>query len=138
MPEILERESYDLWLDPGMQDTAAAQDLLKAYDAALMRSYPISTRINNVGNDDSECGRPIHTRSSSAESVIEMKKPTIRVTKWLRDIPSEATCTACPDISFREQGTSHRPGREEYQRSLQMQFDAHSLATHPHDERQED
>jgi len=58
MPVILERESYDLWLDPGMQDTAAAQDLLKPYDAALMRSYPISTRINNVGNDDEACSTP--------------------------------------------------------------------------------
>ena len=58
MPVILEPESYDLWLDPGMPDTAAAQDLLKPYDAALMRSYPISTRINNVANDDEACSTP--------------------------------------------------------------------------------
>ena len=32
-----------------------ASDLLKPYDARLMRSYPVSTRINHVANDDEEC-----------------------------------------------------------------------------------
>jgi hypothetical protein len=59
-----------------------------------------------------------------------MKKPTIRVTKWLQDIPIEATCTACPSASFRAQGSTHRPNREEYQKSLQSQFDAHIAAAH--------
>ena len=30
-----------------------------------------------------------------------MKKPTLRVTKWLGDIPIEANCTACSDLSFK-------------------------------------
>jgi hypothetical protein len=59
-----------------------------------------------------------------------MKKPTIRVTKWLRDIPVEATCSACPGVSFRAQSSSPRPNREEYQMSLQSQFDAHCKAEH--------
>ena len=59
MPVILDHDSYDLWLDPGMKDAAAASDLLKPYDAGLMRSYPISTRINHVANDDEECSRPV-------------------------------------------------------------------------------
>jgi hypothetical protein len=62
-----------------------------------------------------------------------MKKPTIRVTKWLNDIPVEAICTACPNTSFRAQGSSHRPNREEYQKSLQAQFDEHCRATHVQD-----
>ena len=60
-----------------------------------------------------------------------MKKPTIRVTKWLADIPVEATCTACPSVAFRAQGSSHRPNREVYTRSLQSQFDAHCRSIHP-------
>ena len=36
-----------------------APKLLKPYDARLMRSYPISTRINHVANDDAECCRPM-------------------------------------------------------------------------------
>jgi hypothetical protein len=59
-----------------------------------------------------------------------MKKPTIRVTKWLADIPVEATCSFCVGVSFRAKASSHRPNREEYQRSLQAQFDAHFSAVH--------
>jgi putative SOS response-associated peptidase YedK len=42
-----------------MKDVAAASDLLKPYDARLMRCYPISTRINHVANDDEECSAPV-------------------------------------------------------------------------------
>jgi len=59
MPVILARESYDLWLDPGMQNLAAISELLKPYDAMSMRSYPVSTRINRVANDDEECSRRV-------------------------------------------------------------------------------
>jgi putative SOS response-associated peptidase YedK len=59
MPVILDPDGYDLWLDPGMRDVRAASELLKPYDARLMRSYPISTRINHVANDDAECSRPM-------------------------------------------------------------------------------
>jgi putative SOS response-associated peptidase YedK len=57
MPVILDPDAYDLWLDPGMRDAAVASDLLKPYDARLMRCYPVSTRINHVANDDEECSR---------------------------------------------------------------------------------
>jgi hypothetical protein len=59
-----------------------------------------------------------------------MKKPFLRVTKWLADIPVEAQCTACANVSFRARGTSHRPSREEYQNSLQAQFDEHVKTAH--------
>ena len=59
-----------------------------------------------------------------------MKKPTIRVTKWLGDIPVDATCTACASVVFKAKGSSHRPNREEYQKSLQEQFNAHCKAVH--------
>jgi putative SOS response-associated peptidase YedK len=59
MPVILESDSYDLWLDPWMKDAAVASELLKPYDARLIRCYPISTRINYVTNDDEECSAPV-------------------------------------------------------------------------------
>ena len=59
MPVILDPNSYDLWLDPEMQNVAAISELLKPYDARLMRCYPVSTRINHVANDDAECSRPV-------------------------------------------------------------------------------
>jgi hypothetical protein len=46
MPVILDPDSYDLWLDPGIRDVGAASDLLKPHDARMMRCYPVSTRIN--------------------------------------------------------------------------------------------
>ena len=55
MPVILDPVDYDLLLDPGMTNVEAASDLLKPYDARTMRSYPVSTRINHVANDDPEC-----------------------------------------------------------------------------------
>jgi putative SOS response-associated peptidase YedK len=57
MPVILHPDSYDLWLDPGMQNVAAISELLKPYDAMLMRCFPVSTRINHVANDDEECSK---------------------------------------------------------------------------------
>lgn len=59
-----------------------------------------------------------------------MKKPALRVTKWLADIPVEASCTACTGVAFRAKGAGHRPNREEYKQSLQSQFDAHCQAIH--------
>lgn len=59
MPVILDPAHYDLWLDPGMQNVAAISELLKPCDARLMRCYPVSTRVNHVGNDDEECSAPV-------------------------------------------------------------------------------
>jgi len=59
MPVILDRESYDLWLDPGMQNVAAISELLKPYDASQMQLYPVSSRVNHVTNDDEECSRRV-------------------------------------------------------------------------------
>jgi len=43
MPVILDPDSYDLGLDPGMRDVAAISELLKPDDARLMRCCPFST-----------------------------------------------------------------------------------------------
>jgi len=59
MPVILNRDDYNMWLDPGMNDLTVLSDLLRPYDAQFMRSYPVSSRINNVANDDSGCSVPV-------------------------------------------------------------------------------
>jgi putative SOS response-associated peptidase YedK len=59
MPVILDPDNYDLWLDPGMTNVEAVSEMLKPFDARLMRRYPISTRINHVANDDAECSVPV-------------------------------------------------------------------------------
>ena len=64
MPAILDPDSYDLWLDPAMQNVAGISELLKPFDAQLMRCYPVSTRVNHVANDDEECSRPVESPQS--------------------------------------------------------------------------
>jgi len=44
-----------------MTNVQVVSELLKPYDARLMRAYPVSTRINHVANDDEECSRPAET-----------------------------------------------------------------------------
>jgi putative SOS response-associated peptidase YedK len=70
MPVILDPDSYDLWLDPGVQDASWASELLKPYDAQLMRCYPISTRINHVANDDEECSAPLELPQAEARLFL--------------------------------------------------------------------
>jgi putative SOS response-associated peptidase YedK len=67
MPVILASDSYDLWLDPGMQNVAEVSALLKPCDARLMRCHPVSTRINKVVNDDEECSRPVELADMQKE-----------------------------------------------------------------------
>jgi putative SOS response-associated peptidase YedK len=66
MPVILDPDSYDLWLDPGMTNVESVSKMLKPYDARLMRCYPISTRINHVANDDVECSAPVKLTETQA------------------------------------------------------------------------
>lgn len=56
---ILRKDDYHVWLDPGMQNVAAISELLKPFDARLMRCYPVSTRINHVAKEDEECSRRV-------------------------------------------------------------------------------
>ncbi len=59
MPVILFEDTYDLWLDPGNQKTDAVCDLLKPFDAKLMRRYEVSSRVNLVKNNDAACAEAV-------------------------------------------------------------------------------
>ncbi len=54
MPVILDAADYDLWLDVAPDDGAVG-GLLRAYDEALMRATPVSSRVNSVAHDDADC-----------------------------------------------------------------------------------
>jgi putative SOS response-associated peptidase YedK len=66
MPVILDPDGYDLWLDPGMKNVVEVSNLLKPFDAGLMRCSPVSTRINYVVNDDPECSAPVELTETQA------------------------------------------------------------------------
>lgn len=59
MPAILGVEDYDLWLDPGVTDPACVAGLLRPFDARLMKSYPVSTRVKRPDNDHAECAQGV-------------------------------------------------------------------------------
>jgi putative SOS response-associated peptidase YedK len=59
MPVILRPEDCDLWLDPGVTDPAKVTDLLKPFDARLMKKYPVSSAVNRVANDGPECAEEV-------------------------------------------------------------------------------
>jgi putative SOS response-associated peptidase YedK len=67
MPVILPPEHYDLWLDPGFSDTASLAELLKPFDARLMKKYPVSARVNSVVNDDAQCAEAVSELLACAE-----------------------------------------------------------------------
>lgn len=67
---ILDPGSYDLWLDPGMQNVAAISEIPKPYDARLMRSYPVNNRINHVANDDEECSRRVEVAEGQKQLFV--------------------------------------------------------------------
>ncbi len=59
MPVILSPANYDVWLNAVPEDANAALEILKPYDPSLMRCYPVSTRVNQVQNNDADCAKPI-------------------------------------------------------------------------------
>jgi putative SOS response-associated peptidase YedK len=69
MPVVLPSGAYDSRLNPTMRDTSAALKLLVPY-AGAMRRYPVSTRVNQVENDDAECAKAVELESPSQRSLF--------------------------------------------------------------------
>ena len=59
MPAILKRCDYEQWLDSGIRNPSVVSQCLEPFDAALMKKYPVSTRVNRPENDDHECAQKI-------------------------------------------------------------------------------
>lgn len=59
MPAILKREDYERWLDPGIKNPSILAGCLAPFEAASMKKYPVSTRVNHPQNDDQECAQEI-------------------------------------------------------------------------------
>lgn len=59
MPVILLPEEHTLWLDPGVQDTALLQPLLRPYPAEQMEAYEVSRQVNSPHNNSAELLQPV-------------------------------------------------------------------------------
>jgi putative SOS response-associated peptidase YedK len=55
MPVIVAPEQYDLWLDPGVEDSPDLKQIMQPYDAREMRGYPVSKTVNDPKNETPEC-----------------------------------------------------------------------------------
>lgn len=61
MPVILHREEHEEWLDP-RASTKHLREVLGPYEAAQMEAVAVSTRVNNVVNDDAACLEPVESQ----------------------------------------------------------------------------
>jgi putative SOS response-associated peptidase YedK len=59
MPIITPADKYDLWLNPGVSDHAALQDVLIPYPSGEMELFPVTPRMNSVARDSPENIRPM-------------------------------------------------------------------------------
>ena len=59
MPVILEPEDFEVWLDPGNQDTTLLAAMLGPAEQVRLQAVPVSTYVNNPANQGSRCIEPI-------------------------------------------------------------------------------
>lgn len=58
MPVILPENVQDLWLDPKTTDVNLLQALLQPCPAEILKTYPVSRRVNNVRHDAADLLAP--------------------------------------------------------------------------------
>ncbi len=56
---ILRVEGYARWLDPSINNPSLFRACLEPFDPALMKKYPVGTRVNRPENDDHECSQEV-------------------------------------------------------------------------------
>lgn len=59
MPVIIPKNKIDLWLDTAQNDVESYLSLLTAYPAEEMKSYAVSTELNNARNNYPELLEPV-------------------------------------------------------------------------------
>lgn len=59
MPVVLDRENFDLWLDPKVEDASKLQPLLVPYSGDDFEAFPVSRLVNSPTNDLPNCIEPL-------------------------------------------------------------------------------
>lgn len=59
MPVIFPPDNYELWLDPDMLKAEPLLDLLRPYPEDVMKTFPVSRRVNKPSNDEPSCVEPV-------------------------------------------------------------------------------
>jgi putative SOS response-associated peptidase YedK len=59
MPVILDRENFDLWLDPKIEDASRLQSLLVPHSVDDFEAFPVSRVVNSPAHDQPDCIEPL-------------------------------------------------------------------------------
>jgi hypothetical protein len=59
-----------------------------------------------------------------------MNKPSLKVTKWLGNIPVEGVCACCADAQFRPSWNHRRPDKTACEEKMKREFDRHFREVH--------
>jgi putative SOS response-associated peptidase YedK len=59
MPLIIPAEAFETWLDPGNEDVAQLESILRPYPADKMESMPVGKCVNDAKHDAPECVQPV-------------------------------------------------------------------------------
>ncbi|HEX2849765.1 MAG TPA: SOS response-associated peptidase [Acidimicrobiales bacterium] len=62
MPVVLSPADWDLWLDRAVTDPVALRGLLQPADARSLEMFEVSTRVNNVRNNDDHLVLPLNSK----------------------------------------------------------------------------
>jgi len=52
MPVVLQPDTFDLWLDPDMDDPGELTALLRPAPSGTIEHHPVSQRVGNFRNND--------------------------------------------------------------------------------------
>ena len=63
MPVILDKSTWNLWLDPGDVPAEALSELLIPCPSEWLEKYQVSSIVGNVRNESPECVKPIDVRT---------------------------------------------------------------------------
>ncbi len=69
MPVLLPPAAWGSWLDPALRDVAALQAVLTSVKAPPLAEHAVSTLVNDVRNNFSECVEPL-----PAEQLAELRR----------------------------------------------------------------
>jgi putative SOS response-associated peptidase YedK len=72
MPVIVAPEHYARWLDPSNADPV---DLIAPFPSEAMACYPVSTRVNNVRNDESALIEPLELSAATTTEAAGDDEP---------------------------------------------------------------
>jgi putative SOS response-associated peptidase YedK len=59
LPLILEKDVWERWLDPDLQDVDELEGMIGVASAGVLRHYPVDRKVGSVKNDDASCIEPI-------------------------------------------------------------------------------